>query len=101
MFFRFYSSLRKKCASTVIKGLTDWIKLQRPGPFLPNQPTTNVFIADFIEMNNFEFCKVVIDLNEKILEECKLTKCALNDAIDMEAKENEMIIDNNHNGLQL
>lgn len=42
--------------------------MQRPGPFLlnTNQPTSNVFIADFIELNDFQFCRTVIELNEKI-----------------------------------
>lgn len=69
--FRFYSSLKKKCAVKVCKKLTDWIKVQRPGPFSlnANQPTSNVFIADFIELKNFQFCRTVIALNEKILNE--------------------------------
>ncbi|XP_055297283.1 PI-PLC X domain-containing protein 3 isoform X3 [Sitodiplosis mosellana] len=65
---RFYSSLKKKCAVKVCKKLTDWIKVQRPGPFSlnANQPTSNVFIADFIELKNFQFCRTVIALNGKI-----------------------------------
>lgn len=53
------------------KKLIDWIKVQRPGPFElnANQPTANVFIADFIELNNSEFCRTVIELNDKILKE--------------------------------
>lgn len=50
----------------MIKGLTGWIKQQRPGPFSSNAPTCNVFIADFVELNNFEFCQVVVQLNYKI-----------------------------------
>lgn len=45
-------------------------------------------------MNDFEFCKVVIDLNEKILEECKLNNCTLNDDIDMETVDKESNNDN-------
>lgn len=53
------------------KNLTDWIKVQRPGPFSlnANQPTSNVFIADFIELKNFQFCRTVIALNDKIFNE--------------------------------
>lgn len=53
------------------KKLTDWIKVQRPGPFSlnANQPTSNVFIADFIELKNFQFCRTVIALNDKIFNE--------------------------------
>lgn len=32
-----------------------------------NQPTSNVFIADFIELNNSAFCHAVIELNNKIV----------------------------------
>lgn len=68
---RFYSSLREKCAVTVSKKLISWITEQRPGPFSlnGNQPTSNVFIADFIELNHFQFCRTVIALNEKIYKE--------------------------------
>lgn len=68
---RFYSSLKKKCAKRVSKKLTKWIELQQPGPFSLNsdQPTSNVFIADFIELNDFEFCRTVIGLNNKIFNE--------------------------------
>lgn len=78
-FYRFYSSLRKKCAFRVTKGLTDWIKVQCPGPFEfnGNQPTCNVFIADFIELNNFEFSRTVVELNSKILLELSFSACIL------------------------
>lgn len=48
--------------------MTDWIKEQRAGPFSlnSNQPTSNVFIADFIELNDFEFPRTVIALNDKL-----------------------------------
>lgn len=51
------------------KKLIDWIRVQRAGPFTmnANQPTSNVFIADFIELNNSAFCRAVIELNTKIL----------------------------------
>lgn len=49
------------------KGLIDWIEQQRPGAFNDTKPTCNVFIADFIELNNFEFSRVVVQLNYKIL----------------------------------
>lgn len=65
---RFYSSLRNKCALNVSKKLIDWIRKQRAGPFPlnANQPTSNVFIADFIELNDSAFCRTVIELNNKI-----------------------------------
>lgn len=51
-------------------------------------------------MNDNEFCKVVIDLNQKILEECKLHCCTLNDDdIDMESRiaDKKMEIDGDNN----
>lgn len=30
------------------------------------KPTCNVFLADFIDIKNSDFCKIVVDLNEKI-----------------------------------
>lgn len=73
---RFYSSLKKKCAKKVSKKLTKWIELQKPGPFSLNadQPTSNVFIADFIELNDFAFCRTVIELNNKIFNESTITE---------------------------
>lgn len=72
---RFYSSLKAKCAANVNKELIDWISMQRSGPFElnGNLPTSNVFIADFVELNNFQFCRTVIALNDKIFTElmCK------------------------------
>lgn len=45
--------------------------MQKPGPFElnGNHPTSNVFIADFVELNNFQFCRTVIELNDKIFKE--------------------------------
>lgn len=67
--------------------------MQRPGPFSlnANQPTSNVFIADFIELKNFQFCRTVIALNEKILNDL-LTKSESNPTRD-----NKSIIANDLN----
>lgn len=95
---RFYSSLKKKCAVKVCKKLTDWIKVQRPGPFSlnANHPTSNVFIADFIELKNFQFCRTVIALNDKILPESEMKiECNpisdnnISDAKDIEEKSDD------------
>lgn len=66
--YRFYSSLRNQCATPVVRKLTKWIEEQRCGPFSSDsdKPTFNVFIADFIELNDFEFCRAVIGLNDKL-----------------------------------
>lgn len=69
LLYRFYSSLRHACATRVINGLWEWIEIQRPGSFetKDDQPTVNVFIADFVEIYNHKFCKIVVNLNEKLL----------------------------------
>lgn len=62
-------SLRRACAEKVRKGLFDWIKTQAPGIFQRGQkPTSNVFIADFIDLKDGEFCKIVVSLNGKLLD---------------------------------
>ncbi|XP_055641379.1 PI-PLC X domain-containing protein 3 [Toxorhynchites rutilus septentrionalis] len=67
---RFMSSLRTTCAKVVEKKMIDWIKLQTPGPFtVDEKPRSNVFLADFIDIENSNFCKVVVGLNKKILEQ--------------------------------
>lgn len=52
------------------KELINWIKEQRVGPFTSNcdQPTFNVFLADFIDLKSSEFCRTVIQLNSQIQE---------------------------------
>jgi hypothetical protein len=64
---RFYSSLRKTCAKKVDKQLSDWVKQQTPGQFKDgDKPTANVFLADFVDIRNNNFCKNVVDLNMKL-----------------------------------
>lgn len=60
---RFLSSLRSS-AKKVNKKLYPWIKSQQPGPFnYKEKPTTNVFLGDFVNLKNGQFCLWVIDLN--------------------------------------
>ncbi|XP_053694842.1 PI-PLC X domain-containing protein 2 [Sabethes cyaneus] len=67
---RFISSLRTTCAKEVDKKLTDWIKMQTPGLFGPDEkPKSNVFLADFIDIKDSNFSKIVIALNKKILDQ--------------------------------
>lgn len=70
---RFYSSLRGACAETVRRNLFDWLRAQQPGPYTPGSDaaTVNVLIADFVELNDGEFCKSVVALNRKLLRNCK------------------------------
>lgn len=69
---RFFSSLRKKCAQPVCDKLSKWIENQSPGPFsAADIPKSNVFLADFIDIKDCNFCKIVVDLNLKIpIENC-------------------------------
>lgn len=61
-------SLRRACADKVRKGLFAWIKTQKPGKFERGEkPTSNVFIADFIDLKDNDFCKIVVGLNEQLL----------------------------------
>lgn len=66
------------------KKLINWIKVQRAGPFSlnANQPTSNVFIADFIELKNFDFCRTVVNINNNIFQ--MATEC-----IETDSNEND------------
>lgn len=80
--------------------MNDWIKEQRPGPFIlnRNQPTSNVFIADFIELENFQFCYTVIALNAKIFKELrKSIECNDIDKNDDETNQSKTCEDKERN----
>lgn len=65
---RFYSSLKNKCAKKVESQCKQFLELQKPGPFNKNEsPNSNVFLADFVDLNDNDFIKTVIDLNVKLL----------------------------------
>jgi hypothetical protein len=65
---RFYSSIRKACAKKVDVKMADWIKTQTPGRFMNGEkPTSNVFLADFVDIRDNNFSRIVIDLNMKIV----------------------------------
>uniref|UniRef100_A0A182IYF0 Phosphatidylinositol-specific phospholipase C X domain-containing protein n=1 Tax=Anopheles atroparvus TaxID=41427 RepID=A0A182IYF0_ANOAO len=67
---RFMSSLRATCAKTVDRQLLEWVKGQVPGTFAGDEkPRPNVFLADFVDIADNQFCKVVIGLNKKLLEQ--------------------------------
>lgn len=51
-------SLLKAVAQKVGKHLQPWISTQKVGLFRPGEtPSANIFIADFVDLNHFEFCK--------------------------------------------
>lgn len=61
-------TLRRACAQKVCKGLFDWVRARTPGKFERGaRPTSNVFIADFVELKDCEFCKIVVNLNQKLM----------------------------------
>lgn len=65
---RFYSTLRSKCAQKVDSEMTAWIEEQSPGEFHEGEkPKSNVFLADFVDIRNDHFCKMVVDLNMKLV----------------------------------
>jgi hypothetical protein len=66
---RFYSSIRKSCAKKVDKKMENWIKNQTPGRFgIGERPTSNVFLADFVDIRDNNFTRIVVDLNMKLLQ---------------------------------
>lgn len=63
---RLFSSL-KSSARKIAKDLHPWITSQKVGLFHTGEPpSSNIFIADFVDLNSNEFCKWVIDLNSKL-----------------------------------
>ncbi|KAL5281628.1 PLCXD2 family protein [Megaselia abdita] len=63
---RLFSSL-KSAAQKVARDLKPWITSQKVGLFRSGEPpSANVFIADFIDLDDSQFCKWVIDLNSKL-----------------------------------
>ncbi|XP_017056656.2 PI-PLC X domain-containing protein 2 [Drosophila ficusphila] len=66
--FRFFFTL-KSTAKRVDKKLQPWIKEQIPGPFEPKEePKVNVFLADFVDLKDGQFCDWVLELNNKLEE---------------------------------
>ena len=65
---RIYSSLKIKCAEEVVDNCKAYIESRKPGPFKDYVARrSNVFIADFVDMEDHYFPKAVIDLNMKLL----------------------------------
>lgn len=72
---RFMFSLRYACARPVNTKLHNWIGQQTPGEYSDGEkPTVNVFIADFIEIKNSNFCQIVIDLNKKLIRDDEIER---------------------------
>ncbi|KAH8352793.1 hypothetical protein KR084_006392 [Drosophila pseudotakahashii] len=64
--FRLFFTL-KSTAKRVDKKLQPWIQEQIPGPFEPKEdPTVNVFLADFVNLKDGQFCDWVVELNTKL-----------------------------------
>ncbi|XP_030561263.1 PI-PLC X domain-containing protein 2 isoform X1 [Drosophila novamexicana] len=57
----------KRTAKRVDKKLKPWILEQLPGPFASGQsPRVNVFLADYVNLKNGQFCNWVVELNTKL-----------------------------------
>lgn len=64
---RFYSTLKKKCAKKVDKDMSEWISELNPGNFREGEkPKVNVILADFVDIHDNKFSKIVVDLNAKL-----------------------------------
>ncbi|XP_025835907.1 PI-PLC X domain-containing protein 3 [Agrilus planipennis] len=57
-------NLKSKCVLPLDKYKFNWINLQKPGP-----SGVNIIISDFVELQEYQFCKDVINLNLKLLKE--------------------------------
>lgn len=59
--------MRKSCAKRVLDKLSEWIEGRAVGPVAKGEatpPTThNVFIADYVDLEEDKFIKTVINLN--------------------------------------
>lgn len=64
----FFSNLQKCCRPLNI-AIPTWINKQKAA----NRHGVNVIIADFINLNGFDFCDIVIRLNYKYLNVIKYT----------------------------
>lgn len=65
---RFYSTLRKKCAKKVDKKCRAWVEQQEPGIFKDSEKRrSNVFLIDFVDLEDSSFPKIIIDLNMKLM----------------------------------
>lgn len=65
---RFYSSLKKSCAKKVLIEMEDFIRSKEPGRWKSGEmPKINIILGDFVDMEDNRFCKMVIDLNMKLM----------------------------------
>lgn len=53
--------LRTACAKPVLYSMTDWIRTRKTGP--SDWPGHNIFIADFVSLNDYQFVRAVLSLN--------------------------------------
>lgn len=56
-----FYDLKSSCALPVLQTLTEWIVTRKSG--LDHWPGHNIFIADFVDLNEFQFVKAVLSLN--------------------------------------
>lgn len=53
--------MRESCAKRVLRNIHEWLEGRRVGP--SPVPTFNVFIADYVDLDDDKFIKTVIKLN--------------------------------------
>jgi len=63
-----FSSLEEKCGKPCNKAIIPWLQKQQPG-----SKGVNIVISDFIKMDNIPFCKTVIQLNARLLQQVNMS----------------------------
>lgn len=58
-------NLKSACAMPVLQSMTQWIRTRRSGP--DEWPGHNIFIADFVNLNEYQFVRAVLSLNGLLL----------------------------------
>lgn len=63
-----YSSLKRRCVVPLENSKYQWIKQQKCG-----QNGVNIIISDFVELDNWRFCKEIIHLNYTFLKDSAIS----------------------------
>lgn len=60
-------NLKSACAMPVLQSMTQWIRTRKSGP--EEWPGHNIFIADFVDLNEYQFVRAVLSLNGLVLQQ--------------------------------
>jgi hypothetical protein len=63
-----FSTLEEKCGKPCNEAIIPWLQKQQPG-----SKGVNIVISDFIKMENIPFCKTVIQLNARLLQQVNMS----------------------------